>query len=105
MHLQGIFMSRALPKALVVAVCAAIATLSVSAADKGRPNIVVLVADDWGYSDVGSFGSEISTPTIDQLAKEGVRFSDFHVAASCSPTRSMLMTGVDNHLNGVGNMP
>ncbi|UWF51909.1 arylsulfatase [Pseudomonas sp. N3-W] len=70
-----------------------------------RPNIVVLVADDWGYSDVGAFGSEIATPNIDTLAREGVRFSDFHVTASCSPTRSMLMTGVDNHRNGVGNMP
>lgn len=70
-----------------------------------RPNIVVLVADDWGYSDVGAFGSEISTPNIDTLAREGVRFSDFHVTASCSPTRSMLLTGVDNHRNGVGNMP
>ncbi|QZP30799.1 arylsulfatase [Pseudomonas sp. DR48] len=69
------------------------------------PNIVVLVADDWGYSDVGSFGSEIATPNIDTLAREGVRFADFHVTASCSPTRSMLLTGVDNHRNGVGNMP
>jgi arylsulfatase A-like enzyme len=70
-----------------------------------RPNIVVLVADDWGYSDVGAFGSEIATPNLDTLAREGVRFSDFHVTASCSPTRSMLLTGVDNHRNGVGNMP
>ncbi|MDB6145889.1 MAG: arylsulfatase [Pseudomonas sp.] len=101
MHQWGSF----LPRALLLAVCASIGSFSVNAADKGRPNIVVLVADDWGYSDVGSFGGEIATPTIDQLAKEGVRFSDFHVAASCSPTRSMLLTGVDNHLNGVGNMP
>ncbi len=75
------------------------------AAPAGRPNIVVLVADDWGYSDVGAFGSEIATPNIDSLAKQGVRFSNFHVAASCSPTRAMLLTGVDNHRNGVGNMP
>ena len=69
-----------------------------------RPNIVVLLADDWGYSDVGAFGSEIQTPHLNQLAKSGTRFSNFHVSASCSPTRSMLLTGVDNHLNGVGNM-
>ena len=69
------------------------------------PNIVVLVADDWGYSDVGAFGSEIATPNIDGLARAGARFSNFHVTASCSPTRSMLLTGVDNHRNGVGNMP
>lgn len=69
-----------------------------------RPNIVVLLADDWGFSDVGAFGGEISTPNLDALAHRGVRFSNFHVAASCSPTRSMLLTGVDNHRNGVGNM-
>ncbi len=70
----------------------------------GRPNIVVVVADDWGYSDVGAFGGEIATPTLDALASQGVRFANFHVSASCSPTRSMLLTGIDNHLNGVGNL-
>jgi len=70
----------------------------------GRPNIVVLVADDWGFSDLGAFGGEIATPHLDALAKRGLRFSNFHVAASCSPTRSMLLTGVDNHRNGVGNL-
>jgi arylsulfatase/uncharacterized sulfatase len=74
------------------------------AADAARPNFVVLVADDWGFSDVGSFGGEISTPHIDELARKGMRFSNFHVAASCSPTRSMLLTGVDNHRNGIGNL-
>ncbi len=69
-----------------------------------RPNIVVLVADDWGFTDVGAFGGEISTPNLDELARRGVRFSNFHVAASCSPTRSMLLTGVDNHRNGHGNL-
>lgn len=69
-----------------------------------RPNIVVLVADDWGFSDVGAFGGEIATPNIDELARRGMRFSNFHVAASCSPTRAMLLTGVDNHRNGHGNL-
>jgi arylsulfatase A-like enzyme len=69
-----------------------------------RPNMVVLVADDWGFTDLGAFGGEISTPNLDALARRGVRFSNFHVAASCSPTRSMLLTGVDNHRNGVGNL-
>ena len=73
--------------------------------DKQRPNIVVLVADDWGYTDVGVYGSEIATPNLDELAKRGAKFSNFHVAAVCSPTRAMLLTGVDNHRNGVGNMP
>ncbi|MGE8190037.1 arylsulfatase [Pseudomonas sp. NPDC086278] len=89
---------------LVIALCCLAFGTQCLAGPK-RPNIVVLVADDWGYSDVGSFGSEIATPNIDTLAREGVRFSDFHVTASCSPTRSMLLTGVDNHRNGVGNMP
>jgi len=80
------------------------ATPATSAKPAARPNIVILVADDWGFTDVGAFGSEISTPHIDELAKRGVRFSNFHAAASCSPTRSMLLTGVDNHRNGVGNL-
>ena len=70
-----------------------------------QPNIVILLADDWGFSDVGSFGSEIATPNIDALAHAGMRFSNFHVAGSCSPTRAMLQTGVMNHRNGLGNMP
>ena len=69
-----------------------------------RPNIVIILADDMGYSDVGSFGSEINTPSIDALAGEGVRFTNFYTHASCSPTRSMLLSGVDTHLNGLGNM-
>jgi len=63
-----------------------------------------MVADDWGFSDVGSFGSEIATPNLDALARSGMRFSNFHVAAECSPTRAMLMTGVDSHRTGVGAM-
>jgi len=69
------------------------------------PNIVVLVADDWGFGDIGALGSEIATPHIDSLARRGVTFSNFHVAATCSPTRAMLLTGADHHRVGVGNMP
>ena len=69
-----------------------------------RPNIVIILADDMGYSDMGSFGSEIQTPNLDKLANEGVRFTNFYTHASCSPTRSMLLSGVDTHLNGLGNM-
>ncbi len=85
--------------AMGLGLCAAAA-----AADVSRPNIVVLLADDWGFTDVGAYGSEIATPHLDELARRGMRFSNFHVSASCSPTRSMLLTGVDNHRNGVGNM-
>ncbi|HTT23703.1 MAG TPA: arylsulfatase [Candidatus Sulfotelmatobacter sp.] len=69
-----------------------------------RPNIVIILGDDLGYSDMGSFGSEIRTPNLDSLAMNGVRFTNFYTHASCSPTRSMLLTGVDTHLNGLGNM-
>ncbi len=69
-----------------------------------RPNIVLIVADDVGYADFGAFGGEIATPSIDALASEGVRFSNFHAASSCAPTRAMLLTGVDSHLAGVGSM-
>lgn len=70
-----------------------------------QPNIVILLADDWGFSDVGAFGAEFATPHIDALAHAGVRFANFHVAGSCSPTRAMLQTGVMNHRAGLGNMP
>lgn len=69
-----------------------------------RPNIVIILGDDLGYSDLGSFGSEIRTPNLDALAQAGSRFTGFYTHASCSPTRSMLMSGVDTHLNGLGNM-
>jgi arylsulfatase A-like enzyme len=69
-----------------------------------RPNILLIVADDLGYSDIGSFGGEIATPTLDKLAKEGLQLSNFHVLPSCSPTRSVLMSGMDNHQAGLGTM-
>lgn len=69
-----------------------------------QPNIVIILADDMGYSDMGSFGSEIQTPNFDKLSTAGVRFTNFYTHASCSPTRSMLLSGVDTHLNGLGNM-
>ena len=76
---------------------------SASTADT-RPNILLIIGDDMGFSDVGAFGSEVATPNIDALASEGLRFTNFHVGATCSPTRSLLLTGVDNHRSGLGNM-
>ena len=70
-----------------------------------RPNIVLVLADDLGFSDLGSYGSEISTPNLDAIAKEGLRFSNYHTAANCAPARAMLLTGVDAHLAGVPNIP
>jgi len=69
-----------------------------------RPNILLIAVDDMGYSDIGPFGSEIKTPSIDSLANTGVRFTNFYVGPSCSPTRSMLFSGNDNHVAGLGNM-
>ena len=69
-----------------------------------RPNVLLIVADDLGYSDIGSFGGEIETPALDQLAEEGLRLSNFHVLPSCSPTRSVLLSGTDNHVAGIGTM-
>ncbi len=68
------------------------------------PNIIICLVDDMGFADLGCYGSEISTPNIDALAAKGVKFTNFHTASTCSPTRSMLLTGVANHLIGFGNM-
>ncbi len=67
-----------------------------------RPNILLIVADDLGYSDVGVFGSEIATPSIDALAADGVTLTQFHVSPNCGPTRGAMMTGVDPHRAGMG---
>ncbi|KAJ5494935.1 arylsulfatase [Penicillium diatomitis] len=69
-----------------------------------RPNFLVIVADDLGFSDSGPYGSEIKTPNLDRLAASGIRLTDFHTAPSCSPTRSMLFSGTDNHIAGLGQM-
>jgi arylsulfatase len=70
----------------------------------GRPNILLIVVDDMGYSDISPFGGEINTPNLSSLAKDGMIFTDFHTGPSCSPTRSMLISGTDNHLAGLGSM-
>jgi arylsulfatase A-like enzyme len=69
-----------------------------------KPNFLIIVADDLGFSDTGAFGSEIRTPNIDRLSKDGIRFTDFHTASACSPTRSMLLSGTDHHIAGIGAM-
>ncbi len=71
---------------------------------KDLPNIMVIMADDVGYSDIGCYGSEISTPNLDQLAANGVRFTQFYNTARCCPSRAALMTGVYPHQAGVGHM-
>jgi arylsulfatase A-like enzyme len=76
-----------------------------AAAQAARPNIVLILADDLGFSDIAPYGSEIQTPALSALAASGLRFTNYHTAASCAPTRGMLLTGVDSHRNGVPNIP
>ena len=66
-----------------------------------RPNILLIVADDLGYADLGVFGSDIDTPNIDALAAQGIVFTQFHTAVMCAPTRAMLMSGNNNHVAGM----
>lgn len=82
----------------------AVASIVSAAETPRRPNIVIILGDDLGFADLGAFGSEIKTPNFDSLANDGVRFTNFYTHASCSPTRSMLLSGVDTHVNGLGNM-
>lgn len=92
-------------RACIVALVLALWSSAVWAdAPARRPNLLLIVADDMGYSDVGCFGGEISTPHIDALAERGLRASNFYAAPTCSPTRSMLLTGTDSHVTGMGNM-
>jgi len=76
-----------------------------SPVSRARPNIVFILADDLGYTDIASYGSEVNTPTLTALAEQGVSFTNYHTAANCAPARAMLLTGVDSHLAGVPNIP
>ncbi|MHC4385983.1 MAG: sulfatase-like hydrolase/transferase, partial [Planctomycetota bacterium] len=91
--------------ALSILVILAFSAVFVAAAgQEKRPNILLVVVDDMGYSDIGCFGGEIRTPAIDALAESGLRMTNYYVAPTCSPARSMLMSGTDNHLAGLGSM-
>jgi arylsulfatase A-like enzyme len=74
-------------------------------APRGAPNVVYVLYDDLGWSDFGCFGSEISTPTADRLAAEGLRYTNFHVTPLCSPTRAAVLTGRNHHSAGMGLVP
>ena len=87
---------------LLVMLSVFVGVLPACAADK--PNIVVILVDDMGFSDIGSYGGEISTPNLDALAKNGVRFTNFYNTARCCPTRAALLTGLYPHQAGVGHM-
>jgi len=87
---------------LSILFCLFYLVLGFAHAKETRPNILLVFVDDMGYSDIGPFGGEIRTPSLDSLAKSGIRFTDFHTSVACSPTRSMLLSGTDNHLAGMG---
>jgi arylsulfatase len=73
-------------------------------AQSSRPNIILIMADDLGFSDIGCYGSEISTPNLDRLARSGMRFTQFYNTARCCPTRAALLTGLYPHQAGIGHM-
>lgn len=91
---------RILIPATLALICSGLAS-----ADSGRPNIVFILADDLGYTDIEPFGGEVSTPALSALAESGIRLANYHTAANCAPARAMLLTGVNNHLAGVPNIP
>ncbi|KAK3069303.1 hypothetical protein LTR53_012459 [Teratosphaeriaceae sp. CCFEE 6253] len=97
------FIGGAAWKAVMSASKASSATAG-AAPNSQRPNFLVIVADDLGFSDLACFGGEIRTPNLDKLARNGLRFTDFHAAAACSPSRAMIMTGTDHHIAGLGNL-
>ncbi len=90
------------PKFLTL--CCMAASMAVSPGVSARPNIVIVMADDMGFSDIGCYGGEIHTPNIDRLATNGLRFTQFYNAARCCPTRASLLTGLYAHQTGIGHM-
>ncbi|KAA0992513.1 arylsulfatase [Dyadobacter aurulentus] len=80
------------------------ALIHISAFAQKKPNIIVILADDLGYSDLGCYGSEIPTPNLDKLAQNGIRLTSFYNTARCCPTRAALLTGVYSHQAGIGHM-
>lgn len=92
------------PRRLVLGLCLAMSLPSPMFAAEQRPNILLVMVDDMGYSDIGCYGGEVRTPTLDALAENGVRLARFYNCAQCCPTRASLMTGLYPHQAGVGDM-
>ena len=91
--------------AFSVVVCLLLSTFSTASAQtKEKPNIIVILADDLGFSDIGCYGSEVPTPNLDALAADGLRFTEFHNMSRCCPSRATLLTGLYSHQAGVGHM-
>lgn len=94
-------------RAVTIVFCTMLAVLQpqeIVAQKTDRPNIIVIMTDDVGYSDIGCYGGEIQTPHLDQLAGNGVRFTQFYNNARCCPSRAALLTGLDPHQAGIGHM-
>lgn len=89
---------------LAVAACLGLQPLAAYAADAAKPNIIVILVDDMGFSDLSCYGSEIPTPHLDALARGGVRFTQFYNTGRCCPTRAALLTGLYSHQTGIGHM-
>ena len=104
-QISGIFMMRFL-YTLIFSLLLPLELISLERS-KGSPlpNFVLIVVDDAGLMDFGGYGGEVSTPHVTALGDAGVRFSNYHTSPLCAPTRAMLLTGVDNHLTGVGTIP
>lgn len=103
MKKKGVVASVGLAVAVSVGLTAFYSKPSRSKAD-ARPNIIIIMADDMGYSDLGCYGGEIKTPNIDYLANNGLRFTQFYNTSRCCPTRASLLTGLYNHQAGIGKM-
>src|SRR5262245_14555455 len=86
----------------LLSACVSLCDTSVAAAEK--PNIVLIMSDDMGFSDLGCYGGEIQTPTLDRLAAGGLRLTQFYNTARCCPTRAALLTGLYPHQAGIGHM-
>ncbi len=82
----------------------ALSTASLQANSGDRPNVIYIMSDDMGYSDIGCYGSEIDTPNLNRLAEHGLRFTQFYNTARCCPTRASLLTGLYPHQAGIGHM-
>src|SRR5262245_29067800 len=93
-------MTRIIAMSLVMALSPA----CLAAEPAARPNVLLIVADDLGFSDLGCYGGEIQTPRLDALAAHGLRFRQFYNCARCCPSRASLMTGLYPHQAGVGDM-
>ena len=105
------FLCRRLHRVATLTLAIAVGILSavsgkhaICAESAGVPNIILIMADDMGFSDIGCYGGEIETPNIDKLAAGGLRFTQFYNTARCCPTRACLMSGLYPHQAGVGHM-